>query len=148
MVFPCKPEIRVCTEIGLRLKQVDVVSPAGCVWKPPAAHFHQHPKPAQEPVREVYSRHKKSEGATLLGGECSLPSPKAACCCQGQGEKPLLEQRLRGSGLGDLGGLFARGQEKKKIQRGSRAESRWSPVATEMGPSRTTRYRSFWCALG
>lgn len=55
----------------------------------------------------------------------------------------MLEQRLRGSGLGDLGG-YLQGDRRKKIQRGSSAESRSSPAATEMGPSRTTRCRSLW----
>lgn len=131
--------------MGLRLKQVDVISPAGYVWKPSMAHFHPVFKAGTRPCLRS-SRHKKAEGAALLGENADCHHQRQLAAARDKGRSCCLRQHERQW----LEGLecYLQGNRREKTQRGSSTESKSSHVAIEMGPSRATRCRSLWCTLG
>lgn len=110
LVFPCKLEIRDCTETGLKLKQVDVYSWSSRLC---AKATCRTPKPAQEALWGAYSRHKKAEGATLLGENAACHPQRQLAAARDEGRSCCLSRGWEAVAWGGLGGLFARGQEGK-----------------------------------
>lgn len=116
MVFPCKAEIRDFTEIGLRLKQVDLVSRAVCVHKSPTGHFHPASKVRiRACLRSTQTTQEGRRSYSARGSAACRPQRQLAAargkersCCSSRGWE------AKAWGLEEL---FPRGQEGKNSRR-------------------------------
>lgn len=113
LVFPCKAEIR---EIGLRLKKVDMVSLAGCVWKSPIGHFHPASKVSTRAcLRSILTTQEGRRSYSARGNAAHHPQRQLAAardkersCCSSRGWE------AKAWGLEEL---FSREQEGKNSRR-------------------------------